>query len=72
MTSPTIGVLALQGDVREHLHVLTSLGANAVPVRRPAELDEVDALVLPGGESTTMVKLAVDVRPVRAAAQAGG
>ena len=59
MTAPTIGVFALQGDVREHLTVLTSLGANAVPVRRPAELDEVDALVLPGGESTTMVKLAV-------------
>jgi 5'-phosphate synthase pdxT subunit len=59
VTAPTIGVFALQGDVREHLQVLASLGANAVPVRRPAELDEVDALVLPGGESTTMVKLAV-------------
>ena len=59
MTAPTIGVFALQGDVREHLTVLRSLGANAVPVRRAAELDEVDALVLPGGESTTMVKLAV-------------
>jgi 5'-phosphate synthase pdxT subunit len=59
VTTPTIGVFALQGDVREHLQVLASLGANAVPVRRPAELDEVDALVLPGGESTTMVKLAV-------------
>ena len=59
MTAPTIGVFALQGDVREHLTVLRSLGAKAVPVRRPAELDEVDALVLPGGESTTMVKLAV-------------
>jgi pyridoxal 5''-phosphate synthase, glutaminase subunit Pdx2 len=59
VTAPTIGVFALQGDVREHLTVLTSLGANAVRVRRPAELDEVDALVLPGGESTAMVKLAV-------------
>jgi 5'-phosphate synthase pdxT subunit len=59
VTAPTIGVFALQGDVREHLQVLTSLGANARPVRRPAELDEVDGLVLPGGESTTMVKLAV-------------
>jgi 5'-phosphate synthase pdxT subunit len=59
VTAPTIGVFALQGDVREHLQMLASLGANAVPVRRPAELDEVDALVLPGGESTTMVKLAV-------------
>jgi 5'-phosphate synthase pdxT subunit len=59
VTAPTIGVFALQGDVREHLQVLTSLGANARPVRRPAELDDVDGLVLPGGESTTMVKLAV-------------
>ena len=54
----TIGVFALQGDVREHLHVLGLLGVRAVPVRRPAELDSVDGLVLPGGESTTMVKLA--------------
>jgi 5'-phosphate synthase pdxT subunit len=53
-----VGVLALQGDVREHLETLTALGADAVTVRRPAELDSVDALVLPGGESTTMVKLA--------------
>lgn len=56
--SPTIGVLALQGDVREHLHVLTELGTTAVPVRRPRELEAVDALVLPGGESTTIDKLA--------------
>jgi pyridoxal 5'-phosphate synthase pdxT subunit len=56
---PVIGVFALQGDVREHLSVLTALGAEAVRVRRPEELDEVDGLVLPGGESTTMVKLAV-------------
>jgi len=53
-----IGVLALQGDVREHLAALTALGAEAVAVRRPEELDAVDGLVLPGGESTTMVKLA--------------
>jgi 5'-phosphate synthase pdxT subunit len=53
-----VGVLALQGDVREHLATLTALGAEAVSVRRPAELEAVDALVLPGGESTTMVKLA--------------
>jgi pyridoxal 5'-phosphate synthase pdxT subunit len=59
VTAPTIGVFALQGDVREHLHVLSSLGAHAVRVRRPEELDEVDALVLPGGESTTMIKLAM-------------
>lgn len=56
---PTIGVLALQGDVREHLAALTAAGARAVPVRRPAELAAVDGLVVPGGESTTMSKLAV-------------
>jgi 5'-phosphate synthase pdxT subunit len=59
MTAPRVGVFALQGDVREHLRVLTSLGAVAEPVRRVEELDRVDALVLPGGESTTMAKLAV-------------
>jgi pyridoxal 5'-phosphate synthase pdxT subunit len=59
VTAPTIGVFALQGDVREHLHVLRSLGAEAMPVRRPEELEAVDGLVLPGGESTTMIKLAV-------------
>jgi 5'-phosphate synthase pdxT subunit len=53
----TVGVLALQGDVREHLAVLASCGVRAVPVRRPTELDSVDALVLPGGESTTMSRL---------------
>jgi 5'-phosphate synthase pdxT subunit len=57
--APLIGVFALQGDVREHLRVLTALGARAVTVRRPEELDRVDGLVLPGGESTTMAKLAV-------------
>ena len=56
--TPTIGVLALQGDVREHLQALESAGATAVPVRRQKELDGVDALVLPGGESTTIDKLA--------------
>jgi pyridoxal 5'-phosphate synthase pdxT subunit len=56
--SPRIGVLALQGDVREHLTALTDAGAEAVAVRRPAELAELDGLVLPGGESTTIVKLA--------------
>jgi pyridoxal 5'-phosphate synthase pdxT subunit len=53
----TIGVLALQGDVREHLAALPASGVRAVPVRRPTELDAVDALVLPGGESTTMSRL---------------
>ena len=57
-SNPTIGVFALQGDVREHLRVLTDLGVTAIPVRRPSELDQCDALILPGGESTTMYKLA--------------
>ncbi|BBG01865.1 MULTISPECIES: pyridoxal 5'-phosphate synthase glutaminase subunit PdxT [Pseudonocardia] len=57
MSSPTVGVLALQGNVREHLAALAAAGATAVPVRRAAELDAVDGIVLPGGESTTMSKL---------------
>ena len=48
----------MQGDVREHVATLTALGADAFTVRRPAELERCDALVLPGGESTTMAKLA--------------
>ena len=48
----------MQGDVREHVHALRALGADAFPVRRPGELDRCDGLVLPGGESTTMAKLA--------------
>ncbi|MFJ4916461.1 pyridoxal 5'-phosphate synthase glutaminase subunit PdxT [Streptomyces sp. NPDC088726] len=56
--TPVIGVLALQGDVREHLIALASSDALARPVRRPEELAEVDGLVVPGGESTTMSKLA--------------
>jgi pyridoxal 5'-phosphate synthase pdxT subunit len=55
-----IGVLALQGDVREHLRALAECDVLARPVRRAEELDSVDALVIPGGESTTMSKLAVD------------
>ncbi|MDX2848051.1 pyridoxal 5'-phosphate synthase glutaminase subunit PdxT [Streptomyces sp. PA03-3a] len=55
---PTIGVLALQGDVREHLVALAEADALARPVRRAEELAEVDGLVLPGGESTTISKLA--------------
>ncbi len=56
--APVIGVLALQGDVREHLQVLTALGAQPLAVRREAELASVDGLILPGGESTTIAKLA--------------
>ncbi|MCZ4499749.1 MAG: pyridoxal 5-phosphate synthase glutaminase subunit PdxT [Marmoricola sp.] len=58
MSSPTIGVFALQGDVREHLAALTALGVRTFGVRRPEELERCDALVIPGGESTTMFKLA--------------
>ncbi|MFC8683238.1 pyridoxal 5'-phosphate synthase glutaminase subunit PdxT [Microbacterium ureisolvens] len=54
---PRVGVLALQGDVREHLRVLTDLGADATTVRRPEELATVDGLVLPGGESSVIDKL---------------
>lgn len=53
----TIGVLALQGDVREHARALERLGVRARTVRRPGELDGLDGLVLPGGESTTIGKL---------------
>ena len=55
--SPTVGVLALQGDVREHLVALERAGATGRPVRRVAELDGLAGIVLPGGESTTMDKL---------------
>lgn len=55
---PRVGVLALQGDVREHVRVLTDLGAEASTVRRPDELAGVDGLVLPGGESSVIDKLA--------------
>jgi 5'-phosphate synthase pdxT subunit len=59
VTTPRVrvGVLALQGDVREHLRVLTDLGADATTVRRPAELAQVDGMVLPGGESSVIDKL---------------
>lgn len=53
----TIGVLAVQGDVREHIRVLTELGAHAYGIRRSTELANLDGLVIPGGESTTMDKL---------------
>ncbi|HEY0259786.1 MAG TPA: pyridoxal 5'-phosphate synthase glutaminase subunit PdxT [Lacisediminihabitans sp.] len=54
---PPVGVLALQGDFREHLAVLAGLGADARPIRRAEELAEVEGLVIPGGESTVMDKL---------------
>lgn len=58
MPTPIIGVFALQGDVREHLAALERLGVRTLSIRRPDELAQCDAIVLPGGESTTMFKLA--------------
>jgi len=69
-----VGVLALQGDVAEHLRALAECDVLARPVRRPAELDSVDGLVIPGGESTTMSLLAVEFRvlaPLRERIAAG-
>jgi 5'-phosphate synthase pdxT subunit len=74
VTAPIVGVFALQGDVREHVQTLAGLGASTVAVRRPADLDGLDGLVLPGGESTTMYKLAMSfdlLEPLRSAVKAG-
>jgi 5'-phosphate synthase pdxT subunit len=57
MAAPVVGVLALQGDVVEHVHALERAGADVVEVRTPADLARVDALVVPGGESTTVIRL---------------
>ncbi|HEY6042847.1 MAG TPA: pyridoxal 5'-phosphate synthase glutaminase subunit PdxT, partial [Anaerolineae bacterium] len=69
-----IGVLALQGDFREHIEMLRSLGAEAREVRLPRELEGLDGLIIPGGESTTIGKLATEyglIEPIRAMALAG-
>jgi pyridoxal 5'-phosphate synthase pdxT subunit len=69
VSAPRVGVLALQGDTREHLAALREAGAEAMPVRRRAEIDEVDGLVIPGGESTTMSHLLLEfdlLEPLRA------
>lgn len=73
-SAPTVGVLALQGDFREHLAVLRGLGATVRAVRRPEELAELDGLVIPGGESTVIDKLsrAFGVAEPLKAAIAGG
>jgi 5'-phosphate synthase pdxT subunit len=63
-TDPLIGVLALQGDVREHLVALAGLGVTARPIRRAAELGALDGIVVPGGESTTICRL-LDVFELR-------
>ncbi|MGA7228559.1 MAG: pyridoxal 5'-phosphate synthase glutaminase subunit PdxT [Acidimicrobiia bacterium] len=68
------GVLALQGDVREHLRLLESLGSNPVEVKRPEQLSSIDALVIPGGESTTIGKMAVRfglIDPLRSVIRSG-
>lgn len=70
----TVGVLALQGDFREHATVLRSLGSDVVLVRRPEELAGVNGLVIPGGESSVMDKLTRMfglAEPLRAAVAAG-
>ena len=72
--SPRVGVLAIQGDVREHARVMTDLGAEVSLVRRPAELAAVDGLVLPGGESSAIDKLSRAFgmqQPIRDAIAAG-
>ena len=72
--SARIGVLALQGDVREHVHALEAAGVTALPVGNELDLGSVAGLVIPGGESTTMSKLAVRdglLEPLRAARAAG-
>ena len=74
MSRPRVGVLALQGDVREHRSALTAAGADPVPVRRAEDLGEVDGLVLPGGESTTigtLLELFELLEPVRDAVRSG-
>jgi len=72
--TPSIGVLALQGDVREHLRALREAGCQGTAIRRPSELDAVDGLVIPGGESTTIWKLATAfelMQPLRKRIAAG-
>jgi pyridoxal 5'-phosphate synthase pdxT subunit len=74
LAAKPVGVLALQGDVAEHVRALAAAGAAAVAVRRPEQLDEVGGLIIPGGESTTIWKLAVAfdlMEPVRKAVGAG-
>jgi len=74
VTHAPIGVLALQGDFREHLAVVRSLGAEAVPIRRPEELERIGGLIIPGGESSVMDKLSrlFDLaEPLRAAIASG-
>jgi pyridoxal 5'-phosphate synthase pdxT subunit len=69
-----IGVLALQGDVPEHLRAIEEAGAEAVPVRRAHEIEQVDGLIIPGGESTTLWRLSVAfelLEPIRGLIKTG-
>jgi len=73
-SAPMIGVLAIQGAVREHLHLLEEAGAHAIPIRHASDVASVSGIVLPGGESTTISKLAVIdglMDPLRVAASSG-
>ncbi|MGH3319952.1 MAG: pyridoxal 5'-phosphate synthase glutaminase subunit PdxT [Streptosporangiaceae bacterium] len=73
-SGPVVGVLALQGDVREHRRMLERCGAVARPVRRPGELVDLDGIVIPGGESTTMSRLMLSfglLEPLRDAIRDG-
>ena len=73
-TSPLIGVLALQGDVKEHEVALQAVGARTIRVRSAEDVSGIDGLVIPGGESTTMSNLAIRAdlfEPLRAASSAG-
>jgi 5'-phosphate synthase pdxT subunit len=73
-TTPIIGVLAVQGDFAEHIRMLESLGVEGREVRLPADLNGVDGLILPGGESTAMRKLLHRwdlVKPIKALAKRG-
>jgi pyridoxal 5'-phosphate synthase pdxT subunit len=72
--APVIGVLALQGDVAEHVRALSEVGATPVAVRTPDQLDQIDGLIIPGGESTTMWRLAASfdlMEPLRKRVEAG-
>jgi pyridoxal 5'-phosphate synthase pdxT subunit len=74
LAAKPVGVLALQGDVAEHLRALAAVGAGGLAVRRPEQLEEISGLIIPGGESTTIWKLAVAfdlMEPVRKRVGAG-
>ncbi|MEK7693052.1 MAG: pyridoxal 5'-phosphate synthase glutaminase subunit PdxT, partial [Chloroflexota bacterium] len=64
MAKPIVGVLALQGDFAEHIEMLRSIGVDAVEIRLPSQLAQIDALIIPGGESTTITRL-LDIYELR-------